>query len=80
MIINKSSNIIEFDTGNVTKEEINNLSIPPYLKNNVIHGVVKIDGEFYYAKYIDEFKMINELIGTFLSTYIGLDTVDYKIW
>ena len=79
MIINKSSNIIEFDTRNVTKEEINNLSIPPYLKNNVIHGVVKIDGEYYYAKYIDDVKMINELIGTFLSTYIGLDTVDYKI-
>lgn len=78
MIINKNSNVIEFDK-NITKEEINSIYIPPYQKNNVIHGIVKIDDEYYYAKYIDDVKMINELIGSFLSNYIGLDTVDYKI-
>lgn len=79
MIINKNSNVIEFDLKSVTRDEINSLYIPPYQKNNVIHGIVKIDGEYYYAKYIDDVKMINELIGSFLSSYIGLDTVDYKI-
>lgn len=79
MIINKNSNVIDFELKKVTRDEIDTLNIPPYLKNNLLFGIVKIDGEYYYAKYINDIKMINELIGSYMSKYIGLDTVDYKI-
>lgn len=79
MILNKNSDIINFDLKNIPIKEMESINIPYYLKPRMIMGVVKIDGEYYYAKSINDKKMLNELIGTYLSKYIGLDTVDYKI-
>lgn len=37
----------------------------------------KIDGNWYFWKYVDDYQLLNELIGSFLAKLIDLDTAEY---
>lgn len=59
-------------TGKELKDEIfiNDLS---YLHAKF----TKIDGNWYFWKYVDDYQLLNELIGSFLAKLIDLDTAEY---
>lgn len=72
------SKAISFRENPPSEEELKSLYIPPRYKN-ISEQITKIEGTFYYFKETLEFSLINELIGSYLSKKIDLDTVDYEI-
>ena len=76
MILNDSSEIIQFSFQNIVNE------LEGYIGEDFepeIRDYVKINGEYYYAKMVTSREMLNELIGSYYSNLIGLDAVQYKI-
>lgn len=76
MILNDSSEIIQFSFQNIVNE------LEGYIGEDFepeIRDYVKINDEYYYAKMVTSREMLNELIGTYYSNLIGLDAVQYKI-
>lgn len=76
MILNDSSNVMEFSFQNIAHE------LEDYIGEEFqpeIKDYVKINGEYYYAKMVTTREMLNELIGSYYSKLVGLDAVDYKI-
>lgn len=51
----------------------------PIVAKSGKHFTLTIDGSCYHAKKVTEYRMINELIGSYFSKKIGLDSVDYEI-
>ena len=79
MIVKNNSKVIDFDIRSVNNNEIQQINIPDFAKTRVVSGAVKVNDDFYFAKPIDDYRMLVELVGTKLSKIIDLDTVDYKI-
>lgn len=78
MIINDNSKVIYFENEVATPEETSHLPID----SAQIPGrsfLININGEIYFAKAAGIYGLTNELIGSYLSKKIGLDTVDYQI-
>lgn len=76
MILNDSSNVIQFSFQNIIDE------LEDFIDEDFqpeIREYVKINGEYYYAKMVSSREMLNELIGSYYSKLVGLDAVDYKI-
>lgn len=76
MKINDSSNVIHFSLGNDSTE------IKPLLADEFhsdLRDYVKIDGEYYHTKMVTTREMLNELIGTYYTNFIGGDASQYKI-
>ncbi len=78
MIITKESKIIPYRHNVPTREEFESLHIPKRY-NNLREDITRLEGAFYHMKFPSPKSMINELIGSYLSKKIGLDTVDYQI-
>ena len=78
MILNDSSEIIQFDDTPVSTAEQLSLGFPKKMRYYA-RNVVKIDGKYYYAKKCSTSSLINELLGTYFSGLIDLDAVDYRI-
>ncbi len=78
MLVNDSSEVIYFDNRQIPISEQVSLGFPRNLRHYA-HNVVMIDGKYYYAKKCSVNTLINELIGSYYSTLIGLDVVDYRI-
>lgn len=73
MIINENSKVINIDLSN--NEDIKLPNVFTGLKKNI----TRIDNKLYYCKKVSQDLLLNELIGSYLSKQIGLDSVDYKI-
>lgn len=76
MILNDSSNVIQFKFQNILDE------LEGYIGEDFepeIRDYVRINGEYYYVKMVTSREMLNELIGSYYSRLIGLDAVQYKI-
>lgn len=43
------------------------------------HFTIDIKGNCYYAKKVTDYRMINELIGSYFARKVNLDSVDYEI-
>ena len=78
MILNDSSEIIHFDNTPISKAEQLGLGFPKKMRY-YINNVVRINGKYYYAKKCSTSTLINELLGSYFSTTIDLDSVDYLI-
>jgi hypothetical protein len=78
MKLNCSSDVILFDNKSVSMAEQVSLGFPRSMRQYA-HNVVRIDGKYYYAKKCSINTLINELVGSYYSSLIGLDVVDYKI-
>lgn len=76
MKINDSSNVIHFNFEDLSNELIH---IVPDEFQDDISNIVKIDGEYYYAKIVSSKEMLNELIGTYYSNLIGGNSLQYRI-
>lgn len=79
MQIHKDSNIIEFSTKRLTKDELSKLYIPQNVPGYITNHFTEIDGKYYYYKNVGYDELISELIGSYLCKAIGLDAVDYQI-
>ena len=73
MLINENTKLINIDLSN--NEDIVLPEVFGGLKNNI----TTIDEKNYYCKRVSHDALLNELIGSYLSKQIGLDSVDYKI-
>lgn len=78
MKLNNSSNVIYFDNKPVSRAEQLSFNVPHSMKH-AVRNIVLIDGKYYYVKVCNATDLINELIGSYYSTLIGLDVVDYQI-
>lgn len=78
MILNNSSEVIHFEKTPISQSELLGLGFPKNMRN-YINNVVTIDGKYYYVKKCSTSTLINELLGTYFSSLIGLDSVDYRI-
>lgn len=78
MKITENSRVIPFKVNAPTKEEIERLHIPEEFKH-IVSYLTKIGDNIYHYKSIGVQSLTNELIGTYLSKRIGLDTVEYEI-
>lgn len=76
MKINSNSHVIPISSLSLSAEDKLNLNLPSAMKLDCISRIVKIDNTFYFWKYAD---IINELIGSYLSSLIGLDSAQYEI-
>lgn len=78
MVFNDNSKIICSECRNLLPEEYARYHIPidnPNVKNLVVNA----NGSVFYVKSLGNYRMINELIGSFLAKKLDLDTVDYEI-
>lgn len=78
MKLNDSSEIIRFDNVPISRAEQISFNVPHTMKY-AVRNIISIDGKYYYAKVCTSSTLINELIGSYYSSLIGLDAVDYKI-
>ena len=78
MKITDSSEIIIFDNTPISSAEQILFNVPHTMKY-ATRNIVKINDKYYYAKACSYTTLINELIGSYYSTLIGLDSVDYLI-
>ena len=78
MKLNDSSEIIQFDATPVSIAEQVYMGFPKKMRDYA-NNVVMIDGKYYYAKKCSTPTLINELLGSYFSKLVGLDSVDYMI-
>lgn len=75
MIFNNKSDIKRDYERNVNLDDV-------YIPDNyeeVKDFTVKMNEKYYYYKYVSQYEMINELIGSYLSKVLDLRAVDYEI-
>ena len=78
MKFNEESKIIYFKKTKLSQQQIDNLYIPrDYQK--ICSSITRYNGEYYYYKDVTLNSLINELIGSYFSKKLQLDTVDYQI-
>ena len=87
MVVDKNS-IKEFKRNSITVNDIDNIKIPKGIEFDISH-ITKIDNDYYYFKNASVigsffsrnniFNIINELLGTYYSKLLDLDTVEYDI-
>ena len=75
MRLNDSSEVIYFDNEPISVAEQINLGFPRNMRCYA-RNVVKIGNKYYYAKKCSINTLINELVGSYYSSLIGLDVVD----
>lgn len=78
MIIKEDSKVLPYRHNVPTRQEFESLHIPKQY-HNLRGDITRLEGEFYHMKFPSTRFMINELIGSYLSKRIELDTVDYEI-
>ncbi len=78
MVFNNSSKVICFNHRNLLPEEYERYHIP-LNQSNIKNLVVNANGSIFYTKPLGNYRMINELIGSYLAKKLDLDTVDYEI-
>lgn len=78
MKVTDSSEIIFFDSTPISRAEQMLFNVPHTMKY-ATNNIVKVGNKYYYAKACSYTTLINELIGSYYSTLVGLDTVDYLI-
>jgi hypothetical protein len=78
MKLNDSSNVILFDNVPISRAEQISFNVPHTMKY-AVRNIVSIDGKYYYVKACTPKILLNELIGSYFSSLIGLDAVEYKI-
>ena len=78
MLLNDSSEVIQFDNVTIPKTEQLRFNVPRSMRYST-NNIVKIDGKYYYAKRCSASSLIKELIGSYYAQMVGADWVDYLI-
>lgn len=78
MLLNDSSEVIQFDNVTIPKTEQLRFNVPRSMRYST-NNIVKIDGKYYYAKRCSASSLIKELIGSYYAQMVGADCVDYLI-
>ena len=72
-------NIIE-DSNIVNIKFLNTIDVVlPNVFTGLKNNIIMIDNKLYYCKKVSNSELLNELIGSYISQMIELDSVDYKI-
>ncbi len=77
LTINKDSNYVSFIKETNVPEYFDSIKAPEI--NRIKDNIVLINGDYYFYKDINPQHMINELIGSYLSAYLGIPAVNYQI-
>lgn len=78
MLLNDSSEVIQFDNVRIPKTEQLRFNVPHSMRYST-NNIVKIDGKYYYAKRCSTTTLIKELVGSYYAKIVGADCVDYLI-
>lgn len=78
MIVTEKSKTIPISLEVLSDEDMKKLNIPLEV-SDIRYCISKYQGKYYYCKFPFTYGLINELIGSYLSKRIELDTVDYQI-
>lgn len=78
MVISADSKVLKFRCFENNDDSFDDSFIPDAY-SYIISNLTRVDGEVYYYKDVSQYRMLNELIGSYLAKKIQLDSVDYQI-